>query len=71
MGQAQPFQSQTYPGHNYQVHVQPQHGISCLGYSGGMQIPTAQAILGYPGYPPLGVGLNPQGYQNLQQDPNR
>lgn len=40
-------------------------------YPGGIPIPTAQTIPGHLGYPPPGVGLIPQGYQSLPQDPNR
>lgn len=36
-----------------------------------MQIPNSQAIPGYPGYPPPGTGLTPQGYRYPSQDPNR
>lgn len=70
MGQSQPFQSQPYPGHTYQVPHQPQLGMVHPGQPGGIPISTAQAIPGYPRYPPPGVGLNPQGYQTMHQDPN-
>lgn len=42
-----------------------------LGYPRGMQIPTALTIPGYPWHPPSRIGLNPQGYKTLQQDPNQ
>lgn len=71
IGEAQPLQSQPYPGHTYQVPVQPQPGMVHPVYPGGIAITTAEAIPGCLGYPPLGVGLNPQGYQILPQDPNR
>jgi len=63
------FQSQPYLGHTYQVPIQPQPSMIHYGYHHGMKIPTTQAIPGHPCHPPLGVGLNPQGYQTLQQDP--
>lgn len=41
-----------------------------LGWLGGMEIPTNQVILGYPGYPLPGIGLTPQDYQYPSQDLN-
>jgi len=65
MSQAQPFKSQPYPGHTYQVPVQPQPSMVHPGYHGGIPIPTTQAILGYHVYPPPRAGLSLQGYQTL------
>jgi len=59
MGQAQPFKSQPYPNHTYQVPVQPKPGMGHLGYPSRIPIPTAQAIPRYPRYPPQGLHLNP------------
>lgn len=42
-----------------------------LGYPGGIQISTTHTILGYPRYLSPRVGINPQGYQTLLQDPSR
>lgn len=70
MGQARPFQSQPYLDQTYRVPIQPQPSMVHPGYLGGIPIPTTQAVLGYPRYLPLGVGLNPQCYQTLLQDPS-
>lgn len=70
MGQSLPFQNQPYPGHTFQQPIQPKDGMAHPGYLGGMQIPTAQAIPGYPGYPLPGTGLVPQDYQYPPHDPN-
>lgn len=69
MGQNLTFQSQLYPGHTFQQLIQPQYVMTHTRYLRGMQIQTAQAIPGYLGYPPLGMGLAPQGYQYPSQDP--
>ena len=47
----------------YQILAQPQYGLANPGYPGGILIPNAQAIPGYPGYPPLSLGIVLQGYQ--------
>lgn len=40
-------------------------------YPRGMQISTTQAIIGYPRHPPLGIGLNLQGYKNPKKHFNQ
>lgn len=45
MGQVQPFQSQPYPSHTYQVLFQPQPDMVHLGCPHGIPIPNSQAIL--------------------------
>lgn len=70
MGQGPLFQNQPYLDHTFQVAIQLKFAMAHHGYLGGIKIPTAQAIPGYPGYPPPGTGLVLQGYQYAQHDPN-
>lgn len=70
MGQCLPFQNQPYLCHTFQQPIQPQYGMSHPGYPRGMQIPIAQVILEYLGYPPLDTGLVPHSYQYPSNDPN-
>ena len=60
------YHHQPYHGYTYQTPQQPQYGLINPGYPGGIPIPNAQEIPGYPGYPPPGTSLITQGYQ----DPN-
>lgn len=65
------YQSQPYPSYTYQIPSHLQFGTTNPGYPGGIPIPTAQPIPSYPGCPPPGTGIVPQGYLFSQQDPNR
>jgi len=62
MGQSPLFLNQLYLDHTFQVPMKLQYGMAHPRYPEGMQIPTAQAIAGYFGYPPPSTGLVPQGY---------
>jgi len=71
MGQSSLFLNQLYLDHTFQAPMKLQYSMAHPRYPEGMQIPTAQAIPGYLGYPPPGTGLVPQGYQYAHQDPKR
>jgi len=61
------YQYQPYPGYTYQQPQQPQYGPVNPGFPGGYNIPNANPIPSYPGYPPPGAGLVTQSFR----DPNR
>ena len=61
------YQYQPYPGYTYQRPQQPQFGPVNPSFPGGYNIPNANSIPGYPGYPPPRAGLVTQGFR----DPNR
>lgn len=58
------YQYQPYLGYTYQQPQQPQFGSVNLGFSGGYNIPNANPIPGYPGYPPYGFGLVTHGFRD-------
>lgn len=62
------YQYQLYPRYTYQKpqSQQSQFGPVNLGFLGGYNIPNANPIPGYPGYPPPGVVLVSQVFR----DPN-
>ena len=60
------YQYQPYPGYTYQQTQQPQFGPVNPSFPEGYNIPNANPIPCYPGYPPPGTGLITQGFH----DPN-